>query len=309
MKINIARKIGYLALVGFALSATAASAQEHPAFRIAIPRFKVPTGVQEESASGVRQIQATAVLRERLADLMCANIKKFAPQVQLLERREIDEAMKELKLSEDALFDSSQQSAKLGKFLKADYIVVGTTTICGTRSAHIDILKDPLIVSAEEAVLNFTIKILDVETAEIIDVTTWSGTNKFHIVRRTGSRDNKDPLVALSDAAEQSTVKASDSIQRHFWTELPAGAIGEDTLAIKIGERHHAKVGTRMQIFEEGKEVVIEGEKIRDRILVGEAVITAVQREASIIKMTGSGRVKTGKGHSYIAIRSFGGNK
>jgi curli biogenesis system outer membrane secretion channel CsgG len=106
-----------------------------------------------------------------------ASTKKF----RLVERREIDNVINELRFGESGLVDPSTRS-KLGKIKGAQYLVTATVTSfdenTSKKGSGINFMGIGLGGSAAKAYIAVDLKVVDVETSEVIDTRTIEATSE-----------------------------------------------------------------------------------------------------------------------------------
>lgn len=106
-----------------------------------------------------------------------ASSKKF----RLVERREIDKVVNELRFGESGLVDPSTKS-KLGKIKGAQYLVAATVTSfeenTSKKGGGINFMGIGLGGSSAKAYIAVDLKVVEVETSEVIDTRTIEATSE-----------------------------------------------------------------------------------------------------------------------------------
>lgn len=147
------------------LSSVAIAASEKP--RIAVMRFTNSTNAHWwRSGTG-----------SELSDMLTnelASTKKF----RLVERREVESVVSELKFGESGLVDPSTKS-RLGKIKGAKYLVMATVSSFEEGSEKsgkgISFMGFGLDASSAKAYIAVDLKVVDVETSEVIETKTIEG--------------------------------------------------------------------------------------------------------------------------------------
>ncbi len=165
-----------LSLLFVVLLCGAAMAAEKP--RIGVLRFTNTT-----AASWWHGGTGTELQDMLIAEL--ASTKSFS----ILERRELDSVISELKLGESGLVDQRTKK-KLGKLKGADYLIAGTVSSfefnTAGSDAGVNIMGFSIGGKKESAYIAVDVKLINVETGEIVDARTIEANSSGGGIRLSG---------------------------------------------------------------------------------------------------------------------------
>lgn len=263
---------------------------ETEAPKVAIVPFLLAREVRDSTA--VRNTAESASLGALVADRLAMEFKSKYPPLRLAERRDLDAAVEQLKLDETNLFEDTG-ATRLGEFLKADYIIVGTIVSIGVVQITDPIRFDRFQGKNWELLVAVTGKLIDVKRGELITSVTKEGMERLKL-------DGSSLAPFISKSAQNASKLIAADVLPMFSPEVTATrASTEGAFIVQHGLKHKAQVGDQYRIYKILK--VTDG--FNEKELVGIGEITDVQPERSMVKLRGITTPKKEKSERFIAIR------
>ncbi|MBS1705978.1 MAG: hypothetical protein JST40_08895 [Armatimonadetes bacterium] len=252
--------------------------KEEATYRLAIPAFIVPTSIVE-SVGRYSSDLTQAYMREQMADLLTERIKEESPDVVLLERRELDQALNELGLDESGLMETDG-AVRLGKMKKANFIVIGTVSsisigdVPENRRSVMEYGKD-----VKETVVTISARLVNVETAEIIVTQNVSGRERLGVIS-SDARNIKSFSDTVIKAANYAATEIEKTFRPFFNPLVEAKAISKDTtdIILQKGKAHGLKKGELFRIY--GIKSRDKATGFEDREFLGTVEVVEVQAQA-----------------------------
>lgn len=285
----------------FVVAAASASALRLPTFDeidypkpvVAIAPFGFPKELQN---AGFAESSVVAAFGASVADHLTEQLKDKYPEMRLPARRDMDKALAEIKLSAEELVDNTGGSLALGKFLKADYLIVGSVIGFETKSYTVTDQGYRPLGDNNAAIVRVSAKLIDIETSDILDVVNSAGERRF-------GNANQVSIAFFSEASIRAAETIAKSFIPMFSPEVEAkerkGKPGE--FVIGHGRKQRAKKGDKYMVFRYVPDKDLPGFVPKDDP-VGEGEIVDVQADTSLVKIT-SPRGKSVKGEKFLAIR------
>jgi curli biogenesis system outer membrane secretion channel CsgG len=255
-----------------------------------------------------------------VADLVVTRLVK-AGEVSVIERAALDKVLAEQNLSNSDRTDA-MTAARIGRVLGVDGIVLGTITKwdyddkvtgggarLGGLAGSSTKLKHDI-----KAHVEVTARLVSPETAEVLSVAQGTG----EIVRKGVKVDMRDtsrmPMMmggaasnpVMSEALDHAVTDLTAELGKNF-PKLPVYVPAVDglvadvndsgRLVLNVGSKDGVKGGERLQVWRMGKEIrdpATQRVLMRDDVLLGEALVNAVNENSSIAEYKGAEKVKIG---------------
>jgi len=177
MKKIIGASLCLLALSAVSSTVYAASASDAP--RMAVMRF-----TNNSQASWWRSGTGSELSDMLTSEL--ASTKKF----KMVERKEVDKVVSELKFGESGLVDPSTKS-KLGKIKGAQYIVTATVSSfeenTSKKGGGLNFMGFGIGGGTAKAYIAVDLKVIEVETSEVVETRTIEGNSESSSMKLSGS--------------------------------------------------------------------------------------------------------------------------
>jgi len=255
------------------------------------------------------------------ADMIIARLVK-AGEVSVIERAALDKVIAEQNLSNSDRTDA-MTAARIGRVLGVDGIVLGTITKwdyddkvtgggarLGGLAGSSTKLKHDI-----KARVEVTARLVSPETAEVLSVAQGTG----EIVRKGVKIDMRDSSHAgimamggasnnpvMSESLDQAVVQLAGELGKNF-PKLPryiptvSGLVADvndsGRLVLNVGSKDGVKNGDRLQVWRVGKEIrdpATQRVLMRDDVLLGDAMVSAVNEASSIAQYKGAEKVNVG---------------
>lgn len=289
--------------------------------RVAILDFD-NAGVPQGGGTAFFTFSSAPNVGKSAADLLLLRLVQNGV-VSVIERAAIDKVLSEQNFSNSNRVDA-QTAAQIGRILGVDGIVLGSVAryiyedkvtggggggpLGGFRGGSMSTKHD------FKAQVQISARVVSPNTAEVVSVSLGSG----EVIKKGVKVDMRDQNAALammtgnvnnpimSEAIDKALVQLTPLLEQSF-TKLPARAVqisglvadAQDTgrLVINVGSANGVKVGDRLQIWREGKEIRDPSTGkvlLRDDTLLGEAVVNSVSEAFSMAAFEGTGKVQRG---------------
>ena len=172
-------------------------------------------------------------------------------RISVVERELIDKLLEELNLSSSDLSDPAT-ALKLGKIIGARFIATGN------------------IVRVEKET-QVTLRVIETETSSV----------KCALSKITEQTAN------LSNIAEILSDEVAKKLVEEFPLQGKIVSVTGEKVTLNIGSREGVQVGLKMNIFQEGEPIIMEGREIgKEKKDVGEIEIVSVENEMSVGRIT-----------------------
>jgi len=285
-----------VALVAICLgSAFPALAQggDSTSVKIAVPCFRtagsISSNYQSQSKSGA-EVSAGG---ETFAAFLESEVKMQVPGTTVVARDVVDQAIKEMKLDDTALFEGGGAS-RLGRLLQADYVVAGTIN-------SVSVGRSNQFLGGQELAIGISVRVLDVVTgatmttqtvtgraamtsgADLTKISNSSDVSKVLIGSGSSTRKNTDiPADLLSTAAKNTISRVINEIVECIRPDCKVqGILDGGSVVVDKGQAQGVAVGDKFSIYTMGKKV---GDYVqRDLVAVGQ--VGDVQAKASMLRL------------------------
>lgn len=255
------------------------------------------------------------------ADLLLAKLVQNG-QVTVIERAAIDKVIAEQNFSNSNRVDA-QAAAQIGRILGVDAIVLGSVTrytyedkTTGGGGGGFGGFRGVSMTTKHDfkAQVQLSARVVSPNTAEVLSVSLGSG----EVIKKGVKVDMRDQSAAMAmmngnvnnpimgEAIDKAILQLAPQLEQSF-SKLPkrvveisglvADAQESGRLVMNVGSTQGVKVGDRLQVWREGKEIrdpATGKVLLRDDTLLGEAVVNSVSEAFSIAMFEGSGKVQTG---------------
>lgn len=265
--------------------------------RVAVLPFKSPPGFGFPIGEGLAQL-----FRKRLMD---------SGKVQIVDREDLSSMQGELKLAEDGFFDPSTFPAK-GGFQGADFLIVGRVIDFGhysrdTTLGAVTKMFEAFSHTKTTAYVRLGIEVIDLSTGRLAFSNEAEGKHQksgavllagdlkriFVGGLKVGSSEFENSMIGR--ATKEAMDRLMGSLTGLFAKEARILAVSPDGLVIDMGLSSGLRVGQKGRLFATREIKNAAGRVVwKSRRQVGEAEVTEVQPEESLMKGPGMGEVREG---------------
>ena len=214
-----------------------------PKRRIGVVEF------ENKTAYGARRLGTSA------SDVLVTELVKSERFI-VVEREKLSKVMDEQKLGQTGLIDP-HTAASVGRILGLNAIVIGSISQFGVKTGGADYLITQSREQVAESVVD--IRLIDVDTGQILYADSGKGVAK----RRTGSILGLGTRAGYDETLEGESLRAAivkfvgniiSQVNRKPWSCRIAD-IDRDTIYLNAGLASGLKVGTRLRVYQLGREI------------------------------------------------------
>jgi curli biogenesis system outer membrane secretion channel CsgG len=255
-----------------------------------------------------------------LADVLVKELLKSGTY-SLIERRAIDEVLKEQNFSNSSRADP-KTAAAIGRLLGVEAIIIGTVTQFGLDESAVGVGSGPLggriggLIGGGKrvntrATVGMTARMVDASTGEILTAASGSGESSKASVATSGSITGaldmtsssfQDTILGNAVNTAAQTVAASLS---EFGSKLAAARdysglvadVSDGTLILNVGRQKGVQVGDTVEITRAGRSILDpQTKKVLRTIVdkVGTARVTEADDSSAIATLVGTAAVQVG---------------